>query len=165
MTPFLGMLNDLVARLKADTVTATSKPNSLFQTKLDGYDIRFLVSTREPAVVLDLLSTIFSTLSKYLTRHEHKISIDVFSHQKMTLPDLFMHRYTEPDSHGVKINIRAHSGRIDETAIRALDAEGSFIGRTMYMCGSAVFEHGLIGALETVKGLPLGQVKHEGFGY
>ncbi|KAG1781242.1 hypothetical protein EV702DRAFT_1075027 [Suillus placidus] len=100
------------------------------------YEITLLLSTREPDVMLSLLSNAIEA-----TAHEVKLVLHVFSHTE-----------TIESSLPASISLHRHSGRITSSFISNFKAE------YVYVCGPEIFER------EVIQGV-VGKVRREGFAY
>ena len=141
VTPFLAMLNGLGTKASDDADDG-------------GYDIHLILSTREPAVVLHLLSTAMSSLCAGAGSSRHQFTLDVFSHKSIPAVD-------GPES----IILRRHEGRPDQDILQRIVIEGNAKDRKVYVCGPPAFEKIVFRALRRVDGVDAGRVKREGFGY
>ncbi|KAG2143300.1 hypothetical protein BD769DRAFT_1625789 [Suillus cothurnatus] len=117
ITPFLAMLSDI--------------PSYFAE-----YEITLLLSTRDPDVMLSLLSNAIETAA-----HEVKLVVHVFSHTEQFESSL-------PAS----VSLHRHSGRI--TSLFTSD----FKAECVYICGPEIFER------EVIRGV-VGKVRREGFAY
>ncbi|KAG0696440.1 hypothetical protein DFH29DRAFT_950966 [Suillus ampliporus] len=121
ITPFLAMLSDIPSSCTTE------------------YEITLLLSTREPDVMLSLLSNAIK-----VAPHEVKLIVHVFSSTEgfeSSLP--------------VSVLLHGHSGRITSSIISDF-AVGCQDG--VYVCGPEAFER------EVIQGV-VGKVKREGFAY
>ncbi|KAJ7141140.1 hypothetical protein C8R44DRAFT_762813 [Mycena epipterygia] len=128
VTPFLSMLKALRT---ASHSTNGTRP-----------DIRFLLATGEPDVLLPLISDAFGAQGPQVD-----LTLEVFSRRPV------------PEVLG-DIALRSHAGRIPPNFF---DVE-ELRGREVYLCGSPDFEQAALAALAN-GGLPEGAVKREGFAY
>ncbi|KAG2032733.1 hypothetical protein BDR03DRAFT_873388 [Suillus americanus] len=117
ITPFLAMLSDVPSHFTE-------------------YEITLLLSTREPDVMLSLLSNAIEAAA-----HEIKLVVHVFSRTEQFESSL-------PTS----VSLHRHSGRI--TSSFASD----FTAECVYVCGPEIFER------EVIQGV-VGKVIREGFAY
>jgi NAD(P)H-flavin reductase len=100
------------------------------------YEITLLLSTREPDVMLSLLSNVIEAAA-----HEVKLVVHVFSRTEQFESSL-------PTS----VSLHRHSGRITSSFISDFKAD------CVYICGPELFER------EVIQGV-VGKVKKEGFAY
>ncbi|KAJ7092088.1 hypothetical protein B0H15DRAFT_883509 [Mycena belliarum] len=126
VTPFLSMLKALRV-----------SPNGT------RYDIRFLLATREPDVLLPLINS-------------------AMGDGKGSPIDLTLEVFTTEDVSdlGAGIVLRRHIGRL----ARDFFEEGELHGRDVYLCGSPDFEKAALAALAN-GGVPETTVRREGFDY
>lgn len=100
------------------------------------YEITLLLSSREPDVILSLLSSAIEAAA-----HEVKLVVHVFSHTEQFESSL-------PTS----VSLHRHSGRITSSFISDFKAD------CVYVCGPELFER------EVIQGA-VGKVRREGFAY
>ncbi|KAJ7252076.1 hypothetical protein B0H12DRAFT_622770 [Mycena haematopus] len=125
LTPFLSMLK------------ALSHSNNATQ-----WDIRFLLATREPEVLVPLVADALGAGDSRV-----KLALEVFSTK--TIPEVAQ-----------RIVLRQHVGRIPLDFFDPME----FHGREVYLCGSPGFEKAALSALAK-GGAPESAVKREGFEY
>ena len=138
VTPFLSMLG------------AMGKEGEGTSWRSD-YDVLFLLSTREPEV---LLPVIHSIVEGHKGRFSSKVVMHVFTTQ--TAPELLF-----PGN----IELSVHRGRFNESIFNS----GRFLDqrlddRLAYVCGPTAFEETALEALRKI-GLDTKNVVREGFGY
>lgn len=137
LTPFLSMLSAL-----------TNMENTTDQK----FDIALVLSTREPDVLLRLIS---QSLHGRSAGSPLGLTLDVFSDRH--IPDL--------DSRTVNwagVVLRRHKGRMPPTFFT--DSSIGLEDREVYMCGPELFEMAVAGALAGA-GLDSRKIRREGFGY
>ncbi|KAG2138413.1 uncharacterized protein EDB93DRAFT_1242107 [Suillus bovinus] len=118
ITPFLAMLSSISSSSAAE------------------YEITLILSTREPDVMLALLSNAIEAAS-----HEVRLVVHVFSSTEQFENSL-------PSS----VSLHRHSGRVTSSFISDFEAE------CVYVCGPEIFER------EVTQGV-VGKVRREGFTY
>jgi ferredoxin-NADP reductase len=132
VTPFLSMLDFL-----------TSSPHH------DEWEITLILSTREPDVLLPLISAATSGQRTNFKRRVH-LSLDVFSDK--LIPGL-----------DADVVLRRHVGRVP----RVFFTGGSVVDlqeREVYLCGPESFEKAILAALLDAN-IDSRDVRREGFGY
>ncbi|KAJ7162199.1 hypothetical protein C8R46DRAFT_1353202 [Mycena filopes] len=110
------------------------------------WDIRFLLATREPEVLVPLVAEALAAGGS----RPAGLSLEVFSKGK-NIPDV------DP---GIGLVLRRHVGRMPLEFFHPAELEG----REVYLCGSPDFEKAVLAALERA-GVPETAVKREGFEY
>ncbi|KAG6848469.1 hypothetical protein H0H93_016731 [Arthromyces matolae] len=160
VTPFLAMLRGL----------GEKEPEEGYE-----YDIRLVLSAREPEVFVPLIEDALRDLKRARARAQaderRKVSnvaltIDFFSNQDV--PEL----YEDGDSisTGVTVVLRSHKGRVTREGLGLELEEGHVQGgmdlkdREMYVCGPGEFEQAILGMLVEV-GVDRSSVRTEGFEY
>ncbi|KAF8625933.1 hypothetical protein AX17_006659 [Amanita inopinata Kibby_2008] len=165
ITPFLGMLHALVNQPASAT----------------DWDVHFILSTREPEVLVPLISTALGlSHDKWNNQNYFKtpsrrirIRLDVFSH--LLMPDFpFPSRPTilgvGADAVEISIDMHKHIGRIQEGLFEMLlgdkNAEWKedeyWLNREIYLCGPDKFSRVIVASCPVDV---QGRVKMEGFAY
>lgn len=135
ITPFLTMLRALVT---SPAPSVHSKP----------WDITFLLSTREPEVLLPLLAKVYTANAASNVR----LQLHVFTQKRV--PDVDWHAPCE---------LVVHKGRLGAEWFR--EEKDALKGREAYICGSQGFENVVLDALVQEVGLEKDKVRKEGFAY
>ncbi|KAJ7879514.1 hypothetical protein B0H14DRAFT_2708971 [Mycena olivaceomarginata] len=133
VTPFLSMLK------------ALGHPANATQAQ---WDVRFLLATREPEVLIPLIADALVAGASASCVH---LTLEVFSTQDT--PEV------DPSSGVV---LRRHVGRLPTDFFD--DAKEEVQGRQVFLCGSPEFEKAALAALGN-GGVPEAAVKREGFAY
>ncbi|KAJ3523199.1 hypothetical protein NMY22_g11545 [Coprinellus aureogranulatus] len=133
ITPFITMLRALVA------LPSHGQP----------WDIIFLLSTREPEVLLPLLAKVFASAT---TLSHLKLHLHVFSSKPV--PEIVWEQ--RPD-------IVVHEGRLKPEWFR--QEKDAIKGREAFICGSPGFENMVLDAFVHEVGLEKDNVRKEGFAY
>ncbi|KAJ6507358.1 hypothetical protein C8R47DRAFT_1209265 [Mycena vitilis] len=124
LTPFLSMLK------------------ALGGSNGTGCDIRFLLATREPEILVPLVASALGAGSSHV-----RLTLEVFS--QANIPEV-----------APGITLRRHVGRIPHDFFNATQAQA----RHVYLCGSPGFEKAALAALRK-GGVPESAVTREGFEY
>jgi len=131
MTPFLSMLS---------FVTSSLDDND--------WDIALVLSTREPDILLPLIS---SAIAGKSAKHRVHLSLDIFSDEQ--IPDL-----------DADVVLRRHAGRVPRTFFAGATSVIDLESREVYVCGPELFEKAVVAALADANIDPK-DVRREGFGY
>lgn len=149
-TPFLSMLGAIVS--------------GKLSSELPSYDVTFLLSTREPEILLPMISRILHSASISDTpsiphRHLH-LRLDVFSRNPIPAFD------TPSNPDVISVDFTPHNGRLDKTFFDGLSSseDARIVDRTVYLCGPEEFEKEVLDGLAEI-GLDRAAVKREGFEY
>lgn len=137
LTPFISMLTAIVHATSRDVQ----------------WDVVLALSTREPQVLIPLLTTLLES------DHSPKLrlAMHVFSREPVPLlPSQLQHR-----TDGTSISLTAHSGRIDSAFLASIEDMDS---RTAFLCGPESFERSMVDML-TAHGVPADKVVRESFEY
>lgn len=132
LTPFLSMLSALTATPSTD---------------IGDWDIKFILATREPEILLPLVSAACRGKPSSV-----RLTLDVLSN--MSIPD--------SDIDGVAF--RKHRGRLGGDFFVDPDGKSDCEGRDIYVCGSESFEKAALEALSRA-GVEVTSVRREGFAY
>ncbi|EGN93897.1 hypothetical protein SERLA73DRAFT_115348 [Serpula lacrymans var. lacrymans S7.3] len=149
VTPFISMLNSL-------SDLRDSSPNST-----QSYDINLLISTREPSVLLPLITRALQTNAE-LNQKDHgntptmRITIDVFTTNDVS--DIVL-----DEMKGIGVTLRCHRGRISGALLK-VETLGDLSERKIYLCGPPLFEDAVLADLASV-GIDGSRVKREMFAY
>jgi len=134
LTPFLPMLS------------AISKGN-----KYPTYDITFLISTREPDVILKLL---YAALNG--SEVPHWLSVHIFSNASSLR--------ASSSATTVRSHVECHTGRLDPFFLKMQRNLLSSSNLQIFLCGPESFEETIISSLGTC-GVDVGRIHREGFSY
>ncbi|TFL07736.1 hypothetical protein BDV98DRAFT_588198 [Pterulicium gracile] len=118
------------------------------------WDIVLVLSTREPDVMLSLISEALQVSEK---RAENRwLRIDLFSQEPPNHLD-------SPKAAGWDVELQLHSGRVGKGVLRDLSVEGP-IHREVFICGPESFESAALQAASDV-GVPTARVRRENFAF
>ncbi|KAL0946396.1 hypothetical protein HGRIS_012623 [Hohenbuehelia grisea] len=134
VTPFLSMLAALRVSAQANPVNV-------------GWDIAFMLVTREPEVILPLIETAIAENPGGLN-----VTLDVFSNRDI------------PDINIRGVNLKKHQGRPNQQFILLSDVRSDLEGRKVFLCGPPGLEKDMIAALGDI-GTAQVDIRREGFGY
>ena len=138
VTPFISMLTAIMQD----------------KTYAGEWDIVLALSTREPEVLLPLLTSI---LNRGRTSRL-KLRLHVFS--KLPVPRL-PDKLQDGTYEGIDVAIIPHKTRVDDNFLSNVE---DLTGRTAYMCGPEEFERGMLDLLGA-RGIPSSAVVRESFEY
>lgn len=147
VTPFLSMLSSLRTKFWE----GAPEPHSIL-------DIALVLSTREPEVVIPMISAALSNGSADW-QGRLRFTLDVFSNK--SIPEI------DPGSSGVSITVRPHSGRVPPEFFGQKSAEtavSDMRNRHVWVCGPEGFEKVVIAALNDA-GVDSTRIRREGFDY
>lgn len=149
VTPFLAMLAGLREKKSRDGGK-------------DADDITLILSTREPDVLLPLISRTLESTGDHLQElegHQGILSIHVFSRS----PTSSSSSVVTVGRTVLPVEVTHHAGRLNTDTFRALNIE-DIQERQVYMCGPEDFEQVVFGTLKEI-GIDSRKVKREGFTY
>jgi ferredoxin-NADP reductase len=138
LTPFLSMLSFLRVNMKDENIA-----------------IRFVLSTREPNILLPLIfNTYIGGNEPSDTKSKILITLDIFYSGSEPVNDLKV---------PVGITLHQHAGRLDADYIKSM--KGSLTkGKNLYVCGPAGYTDLVIGELKKI-GFRSDEFRTEGFTY
>lgn len=146
ITPFLSMLSAIVGGSTDESSTE--------------YDIIFLLATREPEVLLPLISRVLNLSSisaNTPTASRIHLKLDVFSHNPIPSFD------SPPNPDEVRMEFSPRKGRLDSKFFNELRGT-DIVSRSAYLCGPEEFEKKILEMLEEVS-VDRTKVRREGFEY
>jgi len=147
ITPFLAMLKAIA------NGSATSK-----------YDIVLAASTREPEVILKLISEamVDSTNKSNAASDSPRSMLSLHIFSGSPLPSLLVPPFSSHQQTAFKVSTEHHFGRLSGTEDEAMLID--LAEREVYMCGPPEFEDGTLEVLKSA-GVESTRVRREGFAY
>ncbi|KAF5333624.1 hypothetical protein D9611_002569 [Ephemerocybe angulata] len=144
-TPFITMLRALLSS-PSDSVRSRS------------WDIVFLLSTREPDVLIPLIEEVYRLQSA-----DAPVPSNIQLHLHVFTSKEYIADKTESAGSPLPFDVRVHKGRLDEGWFK--EQKEILMGREGYVCGPQEFENLVINSLVNVVGLEKDSVRKEGFAY
>jgi predicted pyridoxine 5'-phosphate oxidase superfamily flavin-nucleotide-binding protein len=156
-TPFLSMLK------------AIASPTASGNTKTKTWDIKFILSTREPEVLVPLIKESLLDVAGDVVVN---LELDVFCGTEWNGTKESVRDFSETPSPGITLGLSLHPARLDisqiTTMLSSTKEDLTSGARGMYLCGPPQFEAMVTKALEDTGegfGVPKGMVHREGFAY
>ncbi|KAF6762155.1 oxidoreductase FAD/NAD(P)-binding protein [Ephemerocybe angulata] len=144
-TPFITMLRAL---LSSPSDSVRNRP----------WDIIFLLSTREPDVLIPLIEDVYRLQSADAPVPSNiQLHLHVFTSKEYTADK------TESAESPLPFDLQVHKGRLGEGWFK--EQKEILIGREGYVCGPQEFENLVINSLVNLVGLEKDSVRKEGFAY